>query len=70
MLSVDRELDRVLTLLRNKIRERGFTQLEVQEALSWGRSPKAPRANSSLLSANYYMRWPNSKNTFLPILIR
>lgn len=38
MLSVDRELDRILTLLRNKIRERGFTQLEVQEALSWGRS--------------------------------
>jgi len=27
-----------LTLLRNKIRERGFTQLEVQEALAWGRS--------------------------------
>ncbi len=35
---IDRELDRVLTLLRNKIRERGFTQLEVQEALGWGRS--------------------------------
>ncbi len=35
---VERELDRVLTLLRNKIRERGFTQLEVQEALGWGRS--------------------------------
>ncbi len=31
-------MDRYLTLLRNKIRERGFTQLEVQEALSWGRS--------------------------------
>ena len=38
MATADRELDRVLTLLRNKIRERGFTQLEVQEALSWGRS--------------------------------
>ncbi len=38
MTVVDRELDRFLTLLRNKIRERGFTQLEVQEALSWGRS--------------------------------
>ena len=36
--TTDRELDRVLTLLRNKIRERGFTQLEVQEALGWGRS--------------------------------
>jgi len=38
MITVERELDRVLTLLRNKIRERGFTQLEVQEALGWGRS--------------------------------
>lgn len=38
MSSAERELDRVLTLLRNKIRERGFTQLEVQEALAWGRS--------------------------------
>ena len=38
MYAVERELDRVLTLLRNKIRERGFTQLEVQEALGWGRS--------------------------------
>ncbi len=35
---VDNEVDRYLTLLRNKIREKGFTQLEVQEALSWGRS--------------------------------
>ncbi len=38
MRTIDRDLDRVLTLLRNKIRERGFTQLEVQEALGWGRS--------------------------------
>ncbi|MEM7586440.1 MAG: helix-turn-helix transcriptional regulator [Acidobacteriota bacterium] len=38
MVILERELDRVLTLLRNKIRERGFTQLEVQEALAWGRS--------------------------------
>jgi len=38
MRIVESEIDRVLTLLRNKIRERGFTQLEVQEALSWGRS--------------------------------
>ena len=35
---IDNEVDRYLTLLRNKIREKGFTQLEVQEALSWGRS--------------------------------
>ena len=38
MISIDREVDRYLTLLRNKIREKGFTQLEVQEALGWGRS--------------------------------
>lgn len=38
MISIDRELDRYLTLLRNKIREKGYTQLEVQEALGWGRS--------------------------------
>ncbi len=38
MSTVQSEIDRVLTLLRNKIRERGFTQLEVQESLSWGRS--------------------------------
>ncbi len=38
MRHVEGELDRYLTLLRNKIRERGFTQMEVQEALSWGRS--------------------------------
>ncbi|MCP3962471.1 MAG: helix-turn-helix transcriptional regulator [bacterium] len=38
MITVERQLDRVLTLLRNMIRERGFTQLEVQEALGWGRS--------------------------------
>jgi len=35
---VEKELDRILTLLRNKIREKGFTQLEVQETLGWGRS--------------------------------
>ncbi len=38
MMTINKELDRYLTLLRNKIRERGFTQLDVQEALSWGRS--------------------------------
>ncbi|NIQ93618.1 MAG: helix-turn-helix transcriptional regulator, partial [Desulfuromonadales bacterium] len=35
---IEKEVDRILTLLRNKIRERGFTQLEVQEKLNWGRS--------------------------------
>jgi transcriptional regulator with XRE-family HTH domain len=35
---VDKEITRILTLLRNKIRERGFTQLEVQDSLGWGRS--------------------------------
>jgi len=38
MREVERQLDRILNLLRNKIRQRGFTQLEVQEALGWGRS--------------------------------
>ena len=38
MSNVEPEVDRYLTLLRNKIRERGFTQLDVQQALGWGRS--------------------------------
>ncbi|MDA8019161.1 MAG: helix-turn-helix domain-containing protein [Thermoanaerobaculia bacterium] len=38
MKNLDREIERVLSLLRNKIRERGFTQLQVQEQLHWGRS--------------------------------
>ncbi len=38
MRTVERDLDRVLTLLRNRIHERGFTQIEVQEVLGWGRS--------------------------------
>ncbi len=38
MRKVERELDRILNQLRNRIRERGFTQLEVQEVLGWGRS--------------------------------
>ncbi len=38
MREVERQLDRILTLLRNKIRQQGFTQLEVQEVLGWGRS--------------------------------
>ncbi len=38
MVTIEHEVDRYLTLLRNKIRERGFTQLEIQEVLGWGRS--------------------------------
>ena len=38
MRQVEAEVDRYLTLLRNVIRQRGFTQLEVQQALGWGRS--------------------------------
>ncbi len=36
--NVEKNLDRILTAIRNRIRERGFTQLEVQEELKWGRS--------------------------------
>ena len=36
--NVDRDLDRILTRLRHAIRERGYTQLEVQEVMGWGRS--------------------------------
>ncbi len=38
MRQVEAEVDRYLTLLGNKIRGRGFTQVEVQDALGWGRS--------------------------------
>lgn len=38
MLKIDREVDRFLTLLRTLMRDRGFTQMEVQQALGWGRS--------------------------------
>ena len=38
MTPATHEVNRCLTLLRNKIREQGFTQLEVQAALGWGRS--------------------------------
>ncbi|MCP3999162.1 MAG: helix-turn-helix transcriptional regulator [bacterium] len=38
MTTVDHEVTRFLTLLRSKIREQGFTQLEVQAELGWGRS--------------------------------
>lgn len=37
-MDVKKDIQRALTLLRNKIRERGFTQLEVQAELNWGRS--------------------------------
>lgn len=38
MRAVERDIDRVLTLVRHRIREHGFTQLEVQEVAGWGRS--------------------------------
>ena len=38
MRQVDREVNRYLTLLSDKVRGQGYTQLEVQEALGWGRS--------------------------------
>ncbi len=38
MRQVEAEVDRYLTLLGNKIRGRGFTQVEIQDALGWGRS--------------------------------
>ncbi len=37
-VDTQKEVDRVLILLRNKIRERDFTQLKVQNQLGWGRS--------------------------------
>ncbi len=38
MRKIDRDLDWILGRLRDLIRERGFTQLEVQEVLGWGRN--------------------------------
>lgn len=38
MTNIELHVERCLVLLRNKIREKGFTQMEVQEALGWGRS--------------------------------
>lgn len=38
ILAVEKEVDRVLNLLRAKIHERGYTQLKVQRALGWGRT--------------------------------
>ena len=37
-MSKDQQLDRILTRLRDLIREQGFTQEQVQEQLGWGRS--------------------------------
>ncbi len=56
MLKVEREIDRLLSLLREKINQRGFTQMEVQDALGWGRSyisqlltkQKSPRVDQVL----------------------
>ncbi len=38
MINAQEEVDRMLITLRNKIREKGFTQLKVQADLKWGRS--------------------------------
>ena len=38
MTNVEADVQRLLTLLRNKIRERGFTQMMIQDAMGWGRS--------------------------------
>jgi transcriptional regulator with XRE-family HTH domain len=38
MINAQEEVDRMLSMLRNKIRDRGFTQLQVQSDLKWGRS--------------------------------
>lgn len=37
-MPVENEVDRMLKLLREKIRDKGYTQLKVQEALGWGRT--------------------------------
>ena len=38
MLSAEKEVHRAILLLRQEIREQGYTQLEVQKELNWGRS--------------------------------
>ncbi len=38
MRTVERDIERILTLLQARMRDRGYTQLEVQESLGWGRS--------------------------------
>ncbi len=36
--NIETDVDRMLTLLREMIRRQGYTQLQVQEKLDWGRS--------------------------------
>ena len=50
-INVDPEVDRILMLLRLKIKDRGFTQVEIQEALNWKGSYV-----SQLLSRNKSLR--------------
>lgn len=38
MASMDKQVEQILTLLRNRIRQSGYTQIEVQRKLHWGRS--------------------------------
>lgn len=38
VMAAEREVDRILNLLRAKIHEQGFTQLKIQKALGWGRT--------------------------------
>ncbi len=38
MREVERDVDRILLVLRNVVLSRGYTQLEVQQDLGWGRS--------------------------------
>ncbi len=38
MFNLEEELDRYLLLLRNKIRQQGFIQMNIQNELGWGRS--------------------------------
>ena len=38
MADVEAQVDQVTTLLRTLIREQGFSQAQMQEALGWGRS--------------------------------
>ncbi len=43
MTEVEQEVDRYLSLLRNKMRQRGFTQMEVQDTVSTGLRYKVAR---------------------------
>lgn len=36
MTRLEREVDRIINLLRSKIKERGYTQLRIQNELGWG----------------------------------